>query len=389
MTDKVKNSPHEVAFEDIAKLDYTLNSARVANGRIWLVGQYSGALLQLIRFMNLVVYGKKLAYAIRMVDGRKKAVPVSKLAHYFDLVHGFLELYSIDLAYAPQIQLFFDCYQKHRIRDGILDRLNRITVGDEIEAEMFNDFIEYMRKQGNCIDVKRKVADWERNSKKNLKRLHSYVNALFDYKRARLLVLRIDFLYKRACLSEEEAYQMNGKLQELGTLDQMAYLNGKEDTRERETVARIDIREVMKDRDHLFENMREKPTLFRYLVGHVWSIEYSRAGGYHMHCAFFFDGAEKRKHEWLADQIGLYWETVITKGRGLYHNCNRGTYDEYVLGPTGYEENEKRKRLLHHLGYLAKKDQYVYVKPSVKCKLFGTGRMPKVRTNGPGRPRKK
>jgi hypothetical protein len=60
-----------------------------------------------------------------------------------------------------------------------------------------------------------------------------------------------------------------------------------------------------------------------------------------------------------------------------------------VLGPIEYHETDKRERLLKRLEYLAKKDQFVYVKPSIKCKVFGTGRMPELNEGGPGRPRKK
>jgi hypothetical protein len=389
MAGKVKVDSREVDPEAIDRLDRTLNSVNVANRKVWVVGEHGDCLWLLIRFMHQVVYSKKLAFEIKVVRGQKKATSVSKLSRYFELIHGFVELYSENQVYAPHLQLFFDCYRKHCIRDVIGGHPDWITTGEEIEAELFDDFIARMREEGEWIDVKKKVADWERKPTENLKRLHEYVNALFERKRARLLVVRIDFLYKLAFLGEKEAYETIGKLQERASIDQIAYLTGKEKTDEREALARIDIREVMKDRERLFQNMRGKPSLFEHLVGYVWSIEYSRAGGYHMHCAFLFDGAEKQKHEWLADQIGQYWETVITKGRGYYHNCNRGTYDEYVLGQIEYHHHFRRERLLHHLGYLAKKSQYVYVKPSRKCKLFGTGQMPQARTGGPGRPRKK
>ncbi|MFM0335018.1 YagK/YfjJ domain-containing protein [Paraburkholderia fungorum] len=388
MADKARKDAPTIDFEVIEDIDSRLNSARDKNGNIWLLGQYNLTLGMLIRFMNLVIRGNRPAFKEINVHGGKQYLPASKLGYYFKGIHGFLEVYSRDLVFAPHIQVHFNVYRRHPIRYCVLDSPNRISHSGEPEARVFEDFIAKLREEGERINVKKKVADWQRNYKKNSRRLRQYEAYLYR-KYARLVWIRIDFLYKKTCVTDQQINEIDATLQSIAIRDQAKYLDGKEDVGERETIARVDIKEMMSDRDHLFENMRGKPSLFEHLAGHIWSLEWSRIGGYHMHCALAFDGSKVHKHEWLADQIGEYWVNVITNGRGWYHNCNRGAYRDYVLGPVEYHETDKRERLLKRLEYLAKKDQFVYVKPSVKCKLFGTGRLPKVAEGGSGRPRGK
>ena len=69
--------------------------------------------------------------------------------------------------------------------------------------------------------------------------MDSYVNALFD-RYARLLVLRVDFLYRIATLSEMEIRQARNKLLELSSMDQMRFFGdqeGEEELTRRETLA--------------------------------------------------------------------------------------------------------------------------------------------------------
>jgi hypothetical protein len=377
----------DLSFEHVQHLDRVLNSVNGKDDKRWSLGPDSRTFWRLNRFMRAVVYGDKPAFKIQQGKRGKVAVHESSPAQYFRSMLSFVPLFSNDLSYAPHLQLFFDCFKKHGIQACSMQNENRIAVNDESEAEVFNDFIDFIRKEGDWIDVKKKIADWERNATENKKRIRSYMNALFD-KYARLLVLRIDLGYKVAVLTEEEIKEAHDQLLAMAWQAEVTLFAEKVETDEIKAVARVGIAEAMKDREHLFENMRSKPSLFKHLVGFMWSIEYSRAGGYHLHCAFFFDGSEVQKHEWLADQIGAYWVNVVTKERGVYYNCNRGSYKYYAVGPVDYHDDVKRTHLMKTLEYLAKKDQLVYVKPTVKCKLFGTGRMPALKS-GAGRPRKK
>ena len=363
--------------KNISRLDARLNSARDKNGNIKFVGQDNRRLMQLIKFMQAVLDNKRTA---------------STLAHHFQGLHSYFGLYSRDVSFAPHLQLFFDSYRDHSIRSCPRQDKDYCLEDGQIPAEVFNDFIAYMRAEGRRRGVDKKVANWERNTAENLKRLDSYVNALFE-SHARLLVLRIDLLYKVAALSQEEIGQIHERLLVLSDRDQVGFLEGKASTAalKRETAARVDVKEAMKDRDRFFANMRGKPSLFGHMVGFVWSLEWSRVSGYHLHCALFLDGSKAHKHEYLADEIGKYWATVITKGRGLYYNCNRDKAkygDLWAIGPVDHHDTVKRGHLMRTLGYLAKKDQYVHVKPSAKCKLFGTGRLPGPKSRV-GRPRVK
>lgn len=377
--------------EAVHQLDHMLNSVRHLDGSISLVGQNNRGLARLIQFCKEVTTCDNTAFDIQVNRrGKKVANAASPLHRYYRSIYSFRKLYARDLTFAPQLELFFDCYRRHPIRDLYLEGINDLLPDGRLVAEIFNDFISFMRTEGASLRIRKKVTDWERNTTENIKRLDTYVPALFD-RYARLVVIRIDFLYKAARVDEPSLRAANERLLELASEDQVAYLTNKQAVgfQECNTVSRVDIKEVLRDRAHLFENMRGKPLLFQHMVGHVWSLEWSRAAGYHLHCALFFDGSKVHKHEYLADQIGKYWETVITQGRGYHHNCNRNKAaygDNWAIGTVNHNDMLKRGKLMRALSYLAKKDQYVYVTPSAKCKRFGTGKMPQCKSAA-GRPR--
>jgi len=368
------------------------NCVRDVNGKMVLLGRSTGNLHHLVGFVNRVIRTDQVPFKFAMNHGKKVAIAASALARYFERMSSMASLYSSALHYAPHVTLYFECFAKHYVKDCIADKQNSpVADGGLIAAEVFNDFVDYMRKEGKRINILKKVSDWENNVDDNKARLKAYMDALFE-RYARLVVVRIDLLYKIACLDEKKMEEA-GKSIALEDWNDAVSLYGREGIQHDalETQARLDVTELIKDRDHLFDNMRAKPSIFEHLVGKVWRIEWSRVGGYHLHVAFIFDGSKVQKHEWLGEQIGQYWVHVVTQKRGLFHNCNRNQERygaRWGIGEVNYDDTEKREKLMHALGYLAKRDQFVYVKPSPKCKCFGTGHMPKAKPAA-GRPRKK
>ena len=103
---------------------------------------------------------------------------------------------------------------------------------------------------------------------------------------------------------------------------------------------------------------------------------------------FIYDGQKVREDITKAEQIGEYWKNNITKGNGLFHNCNKNDYKDKGIGILEHRDNEKRKILDEKvLPYLCKEDQSIDIlKENKKDRAFTRGIAPKNDRNV-GRPR--
>lgn len=112
-------------------------------------------------------------------------------------------------------------------------------------------------------------------------------------------------------------------------------------------------------RTRLWSNRRSKPSIFEHCLGWVWGMEYGEDCGYHLHCLFIFNGRAVQRDIWYGDQIGEYWNQVITAGKGRYYNCNRykDSYQFNGIGKLHSNDVEKFSHLQQRvLPYLAKAD---------------------------------
>lgn len=368
------------AISDGALQDQRLNAVLVKGGKSFLLDSYFAILPVLDKFARLVLAGEPLPFSVTEVNGQVRMKKASKLAAYFSLLGNVSRVYSSAFVYAPHIKLLFDAYRAHPISH--CSCTNPWTwLNGKLEGEHMNDFVMLLQREAKVQGTAKKLNDWRRRTNKNQRRIERYLNALFECY-ARVVTVRVDLYLPRSLVDASEVDAVIREVEEQTAKDISAYLRGNDSELAGNALARVGIEEVMHARDHLFANMPGKPSLFEHLIGHVWRIECSRVGGYHMHVAFFFDGSKVQQHEWLAQKICDYWRDGITDGSGYAHNCNRNRYPDYVLGPTDHYDHDKRDRLLKRLEYLAKDDQLVYAKPSVKCKSFGTGRLPQPKVVG-------
>ncbi|KAB0636928.1 MULTISPECIES: inovirus-type Gp2 protein [Burkholderia] len=384
--DNVAGDGCESDISDATRLDRRLNTMRIKDGTTVLLPSSHDALPMLDTLARMMLKDDRPAFTVRYEGGRKRMKKASKLADYIVALRNVASIYSSTLTYPPHIETLLQLYRVHPVSYCACVNPWQHFDADRLEGEVMEGFRLAYREEADRQGTRKKLDDWDRRSETNLARLKQYVNALFD-NCARIVTVRVDFYHHAAIIDPAEVNKIFKQAEDASAKDAAAYRSGNNEETVGDALARVDIKEVMRDRDRLFANMRGKPSLFEHMVGHVWRIEYSRVGGYHLHCALFFDGSKVKQHEWLAQQICDYWRDVITKGRGYAHNCNRNRYPDYVLGPTDYYDVDKRERLLKRLAYLAKEEQLVYAKPTEKCKLFGTGRLPQPK--GTGRKRKK
>jgi hypothetical protein len=226
----------------------------------------------------------------------------------------------------------------------------RVEIGAEDAktlVQRLNECVDDIRQEGQSKSFKAKLNSYQRSSNKNYKELTEYVDALFG-RYSRLLVLRVDLSYSKE----------NSKTTQV---------------------------QAMRDRERLFENARSNK-LFDDMVGYIWKLEHGPEKGFHYHMMFFFDGSNVREDITLAKRIGEYWTGIVTKGRGLYFNCNVGklAYKSCGIGMVDHTDTQLRKGLRNAVVYLTKTD--LYMKLQTEGRGMGKGLCPSPK--GPrGRPR--
>jgi hypothetical protein len=207
--------------------------------------------------------------------------------------------------------------------------------------------VNQIRQEVKSKSFLAKLNSYQRSSNKNYKGLTEYVDALFD-SHARLLVLRVDLSYSKENSKTTQA-------------------------------------QAKQDRKRLFANARSNK-LFGDMVGHIWKLEHGPEKGFHYHMMFFFDGSKVREDITLARRIGEYWKEVITKGRGLYYNCNavKLDYASCGIGMIEHADAKLREGLRNAMVYLTKTD--LYMKLQTEERGMGKGLYPD-RKDARGRPR--
>ena len=189
-----------------------------------------------------------------------------------------------------------------------------------------------------------------REAQRNTLNVGQYIDRLFLH-HSRLLVLRVDLAYGQdECVTFEE---------------------------------------LESDLYRLQNNARHN-TLFDEMLGYVFKIEYGMEKKLHVHALFFFNGHKQKSDVYLAQQVGEYWNTVITLGRGCYWNCNqsKGVYKYLGIGDIHFSDAVKRENLMIVVEYLCKKHQQV-IKPhhAPMTKLLRRGQCKVLNTPKLGRPR--
>ena len=158
----------------------------------------------------------------------------------------------------------------------------------------------------------------------------------------------------------------------------------------KEHARKASLEEINQDFTHLLNNRRTKPSIFENMVGYIAKREYTDDKGPHIHSVFIYDGQKLRKDAHMGDQIGQYWKTEITDGKGIYHNCNRekDTYAECALGLIEHTDDAKRAVLKEKaIAYLCKEEQSIDpLKQSGSERSFTRGIAPRKKSNA-GRPR--
>ncbi|QKO20778.1 inovirus-type Gp2 protein [Rhodoferax sp. BAB1] len=329
----------------------------------------------LIRFMRDVVNTDT-----RFFTGKKTQSghpEVSHIGRSCGRLADFARAQDPTLTYSPLAAFFFEEYAKHAIAyyPGPLSPGNHSEL--MIIGKLFDDFLSVLRKRAKEVGLKAKTRNWDNKPKRNRDELLRMTDEVFE-RRAKVLVIRLDFNYHAAKLDEADLEKM---LQALS-------LGGSKPK------GRVPFSEVQRDRALFISRMKGKRSLFKDLLAYAWRIECTPVAGFHLHFIFFFDGSKVMKHEWMAQKIGEYWSHDITNGRGYYENVNRRRKNLprhlYGVGMIDYHDAHKRGCLVENvLSYFWKTNQSAQLIPYPKANLFGTGSIFRGKPARQGRPRSK
>ncbi|SAL15401.1 hypothetical protein AWB69_00720 [Caballeronia udeis] len=365
----------DLAYDDVRRFDHTLNRATSSEDTLWIMPQHNEGLHMLVSFANGVVYGKEPEF--RTLEARGwRYIERLDIGLNFQLLDSHTQQVSRDLEYAPHVELLLDGYPRHPIRHyAELNPSFRLLTGDCV-WQLFIRYLERTRSDAAACDIRRQVADWQRNARENEKTLALYIDRLFAWHKS-LMVVQQELTYEQARFNNQQGHVTCMQVDRMLYEDHDQYLHGGTVT-EQVVEQRVGLDVAIQDRNELFAKLPRKRRLFGRMVGYVCIVAWSRIRGYFLRCAFLFDGSadEVQDHEALGGQIGNYWVDNVTHGRGDFHNCNRGHPLGYVVGRIGRHELNRRAELVRCLGFPARVDQYVRVKRTGTCKLLTMGRMP-------------
>ncbi len=290
--------------------------------------------------------------------GEKQASVVSAVAVNYSELERELVLFKV----TPYVKVFLDCFLEVRPKNP---RVLKKTELPNCFSDL-NRFVGMVRERICGKAFKRVLSAHLRASNKNYLGLVNYIDGLFSL-RSRILVLRIDFSYGRGKVEIEACTKSSDRLSLLCNVTE----------------------KIARHRMELVDYLKNKcPELG--MLGYVWKLEYGREKGHHYHMMFFLDGAKVRQDVVIARRIGEHWNNVITKGDGVYFNCNRNKerYKHCGVGMICHNEMEKLKSLKEKAAiYLTKSDQYVSACMPTNKRTFGKGTLPKLKARSTGRPR--
>lgn len=296
--------------------------------------------IQIERLVDAIECTDRQAFEIVHSPSGEERVHHTRLSRYFDSIQQMFDLFDdrTIYTYSEYLQAFWQSCQNIGLERGPagLTCLNELrTVYLDFEHSM-NALVAEIRQLTRSKWYQRKARDrrYEAGEKQTV--ITDYVNRVLD-RYSRTVAVRVD----------------------------LHYLTGAH--------SRLRIEHVFKDLDGVIR-ARERDPIFQHETGYICSVEQGAARGYHVHAAFFFNGAGVRSDFFKAQQIGELWEN-ITAGRGYYYSCNvdKDQYgDEVGIGTIRRDDIQARGKVIKAMHYLTKETQFLHLKPA-RAKTFRAG----------------
>jgi Protein of unknown function (DUF3296). len=272
-------------------------------------------------------------------SGHEKILP-TRLSRYFDDIQQMIDLFDerSRYRYSEHLQAFWEACQHIGIERSPVGPvcLNEEKTGYLDHHRSMNLLVVQIRQLTREQWYRRKRSDRRYQARDQESRLTDYTDSVLD-RYARTVVVRINLYYHKA------------------------------------SQARQRVEQVFDDLDRLVAE-RERNPIFKYETGFICAVEQGESRGYHIHAAFFFNGAEVRGDIYKARQIGELWGRV-TQARGYFDSCNqdKGRYGERLgIGVIHRNDQEVRAHVHYAMHYLVKDDQQLRLRPlGARCLRVG------------------
>ena len=302
----------------------------------------SQASILIERLVQSIERTDRPAFEIIQSPSGYEQVHRTKLSRYFDSMQQMLELFYDDEAYiyGEHLRAFWQACQDiglERSPAG-LTCLNEAGTGYLDFHHAMNVLVARIRQIIRSKKFKRKENDRRYEASQKQAMLTEYVGRVLD-RYSRTVVVRVDLHYR--------------------------------------AIARVRLRieHVFEDLDFLVR-ARERNPIFKHETGYICSVEQGEDKGFHIHAAFFFNGAEVRSDFNKAREIGELWEQ-ISRGHGYCYRCNddKGRYgDEVGIGTIRRADTQACGEVIKAMHYLTKDTQHLRIKPT-GARTLRTGRV--------------
>jgi hypothetical protein len=295
-------------------------------------------------FVRNVLGTTSLAFTREIRDSGKIVYVQQELARkHFRIVSDAISIGLHDLFDVRNVfvDLFVSACHELKILTWNIHVLSRPGRIAHVNAECFNELIDFIRLKAKEPAFRSRIRHAKEDPERNFEECKEYVHYLFNKPGgSRYMVLRLDLGYRT------------------------------------EIAFNVFTQEAKDDLRRLFSHGRQNKRLFGDLAGYIWKIEYGTDRFLHFHLVLFFTKKNASKHGYWAQEVGKYWKTIITKGRGTFHNCNFDVskYRRCGIGEVNRSDTEKIANLIGAIGYFFKAEQCIPIPRSgPHFRTFGKG----------------
>ncbi|MFB1631279.1 inovirus-type Gp2 protein [Pseudomonas sp. AP-1] len=302
----------------------------------------SQAAIRIERLVQSIERTDKPAFEVIQTQAGYERAQRTRISKYFDAIQEMVDLFDDrhPYVYSEHLQAFWEACQDiglERSRAGVTCLNEHKTAYLDFHHSM-NILVARIRQLISSKRYKRKVVDRRYEATRRQAMLSEYVSQVLD-RYSRTVVVRVDLHYRAIARP------------------------------------RLRIEHVFNDLDKLIR-ARERNPIFEHETGYICSVEHGEDKGFHIHAAFFFNGAEVRSDFTKARKVGELWEQ-ITRGQGYFFSCNddKDRYgDELGIGVIKRSDTEACRKSIKAVSYLTKENQHLRMKPA-RARTYRTGRI--------------
>lgn len=302
----------------------------------------SQASILIERFVRSIERTDKPAFEIIQTQSGYERAQRTRISKYVDSMQQMFDLFDDrhPYVYSEHLQAFWEACQDIGLERGPagVTCLNEHGTAYLDFHHSMNVLVARIRQLISNKRYKRKADDRRYEASRRQATLSEYVSQVLD-RYSRTVVVRVDLHY-------------------------LAMVR-----------PRLRIEHVFNDLDK-FIRARERNPIFEHETGYVCSVEQGEDKGFHIHAAFFFNGAEARSDFAKARKVGELWEQ-ITRGQGYFFSCNddKDRYgDELGIGVIKRADSVACRKSIKAVTYLTKDNQYLRMKPA-GARTYRTGRI--------------